>query len=78
MRDMHSRMSADGRITIRKVVRRRLGLETDDLIRFNVGDKGTVTIDKARSANDDRSRLSANGSRTRMKNCTLAFQTMSS
>lgn len=53
MSDVHSRVSSKGQTVIPKVVRQRLGLKTGDLIRFKVGDKGTVTIDKVRSTEED-------------------------
>ena len=53
MRDLRSRMSSDGRIVIPKVVRQKLGLKTGDLIRFKVSEKGAVTINKVRVAEDD-------------------------
>ena len=53
MADVHSRVSSKGQTVIPKAVRERLGLKTGDLIRFKVGDKGAVTIDKVRPAEDD-------------------------
>jgi antitoxin PrlF len=53
MSDAHSRVSSKGQTVIPKAVRQRLGLKTGDVIRFKVGDKGAVTIDKVRSTEDD-------------------------
>lgn len=52
MADVHSRVSSKGQTVIPKAVREKLGLKTGDLIRFKVGAKGTVTIDKVRGGED--------------------------
>jgi AbrB family looped-hinge helix DNA binding protein len=53
MADTHARISKKGRTVIPEAVRKRLGLRSGDLIRFLVGDNGTVTIDKVRPAEND-------------------------
>ena len=53
MADLHSRVSSKGQTGIPKAVRQRLDLKTGDLIRFRVGGKGVVTIDKVKPAEDD-------------------------
>lgn len=53
MADVHSRVSSKGQTVIPKAVREKLGLKTGDLIRFKVGSKGAITIDKVRSGEDD-------------------------
>ena len=53
MSDVHSRVSSRGQTVIPKPVRDKLGLKTGDLLRFRVGAKGTVTIDKVRPNEDD-------------------------
>jgi antitoxin PrlF len=51
--DVHARLSSKGQAVIPKAVRQKLGLKTGDLIRFRVGEKGAVTIDKVKPAEDD-------------------------
>ena len=53
MTDTQSRMSSKGQTVIPKAVREKLGLKTGDLIRFRIGDKGAVTLDKAKPSDDD-------------------------
>ena len=49
MIEARSRLSRNGRITVPKTIRKKLGLKIGDLVRFNVGDRGTATIDRVRA-----------------------------
>ena len=53
MAGTQSRMSSKGQTVIPKAVREKLGLKTGDLIRFRIGEKGAVTLDKVKPAEDD-------------------------
>ena len=53
MADAHARVSSKGQTVIPKAVRQKLGLKTGDLIRFEVNEKGRVTIDKVRPVEED-------------------------